>query len=197
MDMQMPGMNGLEATAAIREQERRTGRHVRIIAMTAHAMQGDRDRCLAGGMDAYISKPIRQAELIALLEAEDERAERPGEQPAAAPVLFAADTFASNINHDPELGRELLDCLRTETPVLLDRLRQALADADAEALGRAAHALKGAVGNFFATPVVETARKLETLGTEGRFEGAGELAGEIERQITLLGTEIARFLERI
>jgi two-component system sensor histidine kinase/response regulator len=68
MDVQMPEMDGFETTAAIRAQERDTGRHLPIIAMTAHAMQGDRERCLAAGMDNYISKPIKARELIELLE---------------------------------------------------------------------------------------------------------------------------------
>jgi two-component system sensor histidine kinase/response regulator len=68
MDVQMPGMDGFEATAAIRGHERETGNHLPIIAMTAHAMPGDRERCIAAGMDSYIAKPIKASELIALLE---------------------------------------------------------------------------------------------------------------------------------
>ena len=68
MDVQMPAMDGFEATAAIRHQERETGRHVPIIAMTAHAMQGDRERCLEAGMDGYVSKPIHARELLAAIE---------------------------------------------------------------------------------------------------------------------------------
>jgi CheY-like chemotaxis protein len=68
MDIQMPGMDGFEATAAIRENEQLTGEHIPIIAMTAHALKGDQERCIAGGMDAYITKPIRTAELYAAIE---------------------------------------------------------------------------------------------------------------------------------
>jgi CheY-like chemotaxis protein len=68
MDVQMPEMDGLEATAAVREGEKRTGAHIPIIAMTAHAMQDDKQRCLAAGMDAYISKPIRSRDLVELVE---------------------------------------------------------------------------------------------------------------------------------
>jgi two-component system, sensor histidine kinase and response regulator len=68
MDVQMPEMDGFEATAAIRERERLTGTHIPIVAMTAHALKGDQDRCLSAGMDAYVSKPIRTNELFATIE---------------------------------------------------------------------------------------------------------------------------------
>ena len=81
MDVQMPEMDGLEATAAIRAKERNTSRHVPIIAMTAHAMRGDRERCLDQGMDGYISKPIVPRELLESIEA----AIRARESTAASP----------------------------------------------------------------------------------------------------------------
>jgi CheY-like chemotaxis protein len=68
MDVQMPAMDGFQATAAIRDREKTTGKHLRIIAMTAHAMAGDREKCLAAGMDGYISKPIHAKEMIAAIE---------------------------------------------------------------------------------------------------------------------------------
>jgi CheY-like chemotaxis protein len=68
MDVQMPEMNGLEATARIRERESKTGEHLPIIALTAHAIQGDRERCLAAGMDGYVAKPIQADELFRAIE---------------------------------------------------------------------------------------------------------------------------------
>src|SRR6202044_1901795 len=68
MDVQMPEMNGLEATQAIREKEKVTGKRIPIVAMTAHAMKGDEERCLAAGMDAYLTKPIHTQELLAVLD---------------------------------------------------------------------------------------------------------------------------------
>ena len=194
MDMQMPLMNGLEATAAIREHESSSGQHVRIVAMTAHAMQGDRERCLAAGMDGYVSKPIRQAELLAMLETGDNAGPTaPAPQPASQ-ELFDAVTFARNVNHDPALGRELLDCLRSEGPQLMQRIRQALANRDPGELSEAAHALKGTLGNFFAATAIETAHQLEVLSREGRLDGAEALAGELERCLPALLQAVDRQL---
>ncbi|MBT7166597.1 MAG: response regulator [Victivallales bacterium] len=181
MDMQMPQMNGLEATAAIREHETHSGQHVRIVAMTAHAMQGDRERCLEAGMDGYVSKPIRQAELLAILEEGDDTEPTSPGPPPASQELFDAATFARNVDHDPALGRELLDCLRSEGPELMQRIRQALANREPKELSEAAHALRGTLGNFFAAAAVETAHQLEALSREGRLDGAEALAGELER----------------
>jgi CheY-like chemotaxis protein len=195
MDMQMPRLDGLEATAEIREHERRTGGHVRIIAMTAHAMRGDRERCLAGGMDGYIAKPIRQAELLGLLENDGDTPAAPAQASPHPNELFDVDTFVSNIGDDPALGKELLSCLRTETPELMDQIHAAFAAQDTEGLARAAHALKGTLGNFFATTSATTARELEMAARQGRLDDANNAIKELQRQLPALIQGLVRFLD--
>jgi CheY-like chemotaxis protein len=197
MDMQMPELDGLEATAAIREHERQSGAHTRIIAMTAHAMRGDRERCLAGGMDDYIAKPIHQTELLRLLEGDGQNAASAPQGSHPLDELFEVETFVSNIGNDPALGKELLACLRTEAPDLMDQIRDTFADRDAEGLARAAHALKGTLGNFFATKSAATARELETAANEGRWGDAEGAIKELQRQLPALIQELKRLLDNL
>jgi two-component system, sensor histidine kinase and response regulator len=91
MDVQMPGMGGLEATVAIREREKSTGDHLPIVAMTAGAMQGDQEKCLAAGMDGYISKPVRAQELIEMVEEHTSVRKRTGRLPHDANVVYSKD----------------------------------------------------------------------------------------------------------
>ena len=140
MDVQMPEMGGLEATAAIRERERATGAHVPIVAMTAHAMTGDRERCLAAGMDGYVSKPLRPDELFAAIDAVLAPPTEPGTTLHAPP----ADTRASKtvdeaallagFGGNRRLLREVVDLFLADTPRILDEARAALARGDAAGL---------------------------------------------------------------
>ncbi|HEY4659702.1 MAG TPA: response regulator, partial [Gemmatimonadaceae bacterium] len=153
MDVQMREPGGLEAAQIIRRSEQSSGRHVRIIAMTAHAMDGEREACLAAGMDAYIAKPLGRDELLAIID------QFPA--PAAAAAVRAADAapcdadrFIERLGGDADLAREMARTFVRQAGRLVDAVRSAVAGGDADALRRAAHALKGAAGNFNAAGTV-------------------------------------------
>jgi signal transduction histidine kinase/CheY-like chemotaxis protein/HPt (histidine-containing phosphotransfer) domain-containing protein len=164
MDCQMPEMDGYQATGAIRAAEEGRDEHLPVVAMTAHALKGDRERCLAAGMDDYLSKPLRPHELDAVLERWLGAAPRP-----AAPVLAAADGDAlvdearMRVFRDdyPEIVEQLVDLFVDSTPPLLDDLRGAGERGDAEALRRAAHKLKGSCQNIGASRLAELAAQIE------------------------------------
>jgi CheY-like chemotaxis protein len=207
MDVQMPRMDGLEATAAIRAREREQGGHLMIVAMTAHAMKGDRERFLAAGMDGYIAKPIQPEKLYDLLDAharatqparaasqtpEEPAGDPAGESAAAPPALDLAATL-ERFDGDIEFFRETARVFLGDLPRQLEAVRSAIAQADAGGIEHAAHALKGAAANFSAERVVAHALRLETMGREARLEGASEvfaaLAAESQRLRDALETQ--------
>jgi two-component system sensor histidine kinase/response regulator len=160
MDVQMPEMNGLEATRAIRAWERERGGHVPIIAMTAHAMKGARDDCLRAGMDEYLSKPIQVPDLTRVME---ELTRGSGDRS----TVFDPEPLLRRIGDDRGLFRELAGMFQEDCPRMLEQVRGAITARDAEALQRTAHILKGSVSNFAATNVVRAAQRLEDMGREG------------------------------
>ena len=186
MDVEMPEMDGFEATAAIREKEKQTGGHVPIIAMTAHAMKGDRERCLAAGMDGYVSKPMRAKELHEAIEsvcppstpAADEAAPE-AKEPSAIDLEDALDS----VDGDRALLRKLADAFIDESVDLIDAIRDAISSGDADALRRSAHTLKGAVGVFGAGVARDAAFRLEKMGRSGTLDDASGGLLDLETQI--------------
>ena len=185
MDVQMPEMDGLEATAAIRRSEAQTGGHVPIIAMTAHAMKGDRDRFLAAGMDGYVAKPVRPHELYAAVEGGGPDAEAGLLAPVDVP--FEWDAALENVGGDEAMLRELAEMFFTECPKLMQQIREHIAGADGPELRRAAHTLKGSAHVFGASASAEAAHRLEEIGREEAFADA-------EEALALLEDEVARLL---
>jgi CheY-like chemotaxis protein/HPt (histidine-containing phosphotransfer) domain-containing protein len=181
MDVQMPEMDGLEATAAIRFRERGTGRHLPILAMTAHAMAGDRERCLDAGMDGYIQKPLRPDELIAAIErAVGARADAPPGPRQDAGVDLDEKALLASYGGNGTLLCEVIEVFLAECPRTLETIRRAFERNDAGELAAAAHALKGSVGLFVQGGPYEVARRLEHAGRSGRIEQAGPLIAELE-----------------
>jgi signal transduction histidine kinase/CheY-like chemotaxis protein len=163
MDVHMPEMDGFEATAAIRADEGTTGRHVRIIAMTASAMRGDRERCLASGMDGYMAKPIEPAELDDLVGCAIDDG-------SVLPDLDVADLL-QRVGGDEVLMCEVLTLFAGECPRQLEALRCAINDANPHAIRRAAHAIKGMAGNSSAIGLAAAAAAVERIAAAEQLEG--------------------------
>ena len=188
MDVQMPGMDGLEATAIIREREKRTGSHIPIIALTAHAMKGDRDVCVGAGMDGYVSKPLKAEELLAAMDSATATATGPAgaaRPSASGPVLDERRALAS-VDGDVGLLAEVAGLFVEECPRFMARIAGAMGERDAHELERAAHALKGSASNFGAYPVVEIASRLEMMGKEGDLAGGAEVLAALEQELPRL-----------
>ncbi len=191
MDCQMPVMDGYEATQAIREREHKAGRHTPIIAMTANALQGDRERCLAAGMDDYLSKPVQVETFEEVVRTWCQ------ETPTSPPLSLATESTmaADNPVLDPQRFAVLLDVCRDEEPTFLRELvatyiqdatqrlaalRTAVAMADATGLERAAHSLKSSSVNFGAVQMVEICNLLQEQGREGIVDGTAALVDRLK-----------------
>jgi CheY-like chemotaxis protein/HPt (histidine-containing phosphotransfer) domain-containing protein len=193
MDVQMPNMSGFECARAIRQVEKLSGTHIPIIAMTAHAMAGDRERCLEAGMDDYLSKPITPR---ALFDAID-RVRGPAAPSSAPPPavsdtdkVFDMDSALARIDGDQELLAEVVALFQRECPKMLAEVRDAIRRCDAATLEREAHKLKGALGALSAQPAAEAARKLEAIAHRGDLAEAAEACRSLEAELTRLEPEL-------
>jgi two-component system, sensor histidine kinase and response regulator len=186
MDVQMPLMSGLEATAAIRARESAVaGRHVPIMAMTAHAMASDREACLHAGMDGYVSKPIRLEELLAAIDGiggtrPAPARRRSGKRSAATSALVA------NFGGDPALLVEVIDMVLADSPATEREIHRALAAGDTPAVAAAAHALKGTVGLFAKAGAYETALELERAARHGEVTGVEPASARLAEEMKSL-----------
>jgi len=222
MDVQMPEMDGFEATAAIRLREKQTGRRVPIIAMTAHALKGDRERCLEADMDDYVSKPIRSQELFRTLAAVTKGRESsasseaassapesgttiavegetppaaappPAPEPAAGPVDWEA--ALAGVRGDEELLRDIARAALEESPRLLEDIGRALARRDATALRLSAHTLKGSIRYFEAKMPFEYAYQLEMMGMNNDLDNAGGILQSLEEEMARLHEALGEYL---
>ncbi|MGD9300531.1 MAG: response regulator [Desulfobacterales bacterium] len=182
MDVQMPHLNGLEATKTIRLEEQQSKNHIPIIAMTAHAIRGDRERCLEAGMDEYISKPIDSDKLFDAIEKLTGGSHTLDKKEDESSAIDKA-TLLKAFDGDWNFFKEVVDVFLDDYPKLIDDLRRADKETDSNTLMRAAHSLKGMLKNFQAEPAAEVAFKLETQGKAGNFDAVAEtieyLAGQI------------------
>jgi signal transduction histidine kinase/CheY-like chemotaxis protein/HPt (histidine-containing phosphotransfer) domain-containing protein len=199
MDLQMPEIGGMEATAAIRAKEKAAGGHIPIIALTAYAMAGDRERCLAAGMDGYLSKPLQGRELIEAVEGAAALAPRVSPDPEPQPPevendtpVVADDILGSCMGGDAELFAELTALLAEQSGQLISGLQEALAGQDARQVERIVHTLKGSVGAFGAGEVLAAAAQLEELARRGNLAGARQALPALERALARLKAALSQ-----
>jgi CheY-like chemotaxis protein len=204
MDVMMPEMDGFEATRTIRAREQETGGHTPILAMTAHAMKGDRERCLEAGMDGYVSKPIAVDELFGAV-----RSVVPGGGPshedtaaAVAPRAAPAEgndqpdwaSILARFGGNQELLEEVIEAFLDESPRLLTEARLAVERGDPSGLKRAAHTLRGASRHFGVTAAHEHAAELEAIAERGDLGGAADGVQRLDQDVMRLHTALAEFL---
>jgi PAS domain S-box-containing protein len=189
MDIQMPQMDGFEATAAIRQRERATGAHIPIVAMTAHAMAGDRERCLEEGMDAYVSKPLRPDDLFVTIEGlfapEHDRSSVDGAR------------LSADFGHNQTVLAEVIRVFLSDAPAQAAALRAATDAGDAGSIAAAAHALKGSVGLFSKGAAYEAARALERAARAGDLAGAGARSAQVQDELLRVCADLEALLETL
>lgn len=197
MDVQMPGMSGFEATAAIRDEERGTGRHQSIIAMTAHSMKGDRERCLAAGMDGYVSKPIESEELTAALAAVVPLLRDSAATPTAEPQRkqdINPDRLMSSLGGDLDLLKELVALFVAESPRALQAVNDAISNKDADDFSRTSHFLKGLVSTFGTSNAYEMAQAMDVMGNDRNLTDAETQFEALQQSIQSLQAELLAFV---
>ncbi len=182
MDLQMPVMDGFEATRAIRDpQSAVRNRRVPIVAMTAHALKGDRERCLEAGMDDYVSKPVDPKKLAKVTERWIGRPPDPAQPPepaetierVKAPVMYDRPGLVARTMEDEDLLREVVGCFLEDTPRLLEGLEEHIRSGDSAAAGAQAHSLKGSAANVGGVALSETAAEMERAGRDRPAGGDG------------------------
>jgi CheY-like chemotaxis protein len=203
MDCLMPVMDGYQATREIRRREQSStsvpGRHTHIVAMTANAMHGDREKCLASGMDGYVSKPIRLETLRGALVGVPHNNQIPDPEPPPVTQFASAELSISNLQSEfgPEAAAELVQSFLADTPPRLAELHTLALGSDAATFGRAAHSLAGSSGIFGLQEMRELALQLETLVKEGRSSGYAAAISALENLFQTTKPWMERRLEEI
>lgn len=196
MDVEMPRVNGIDATKAIRQMEKETGKRLPVIAMTVYASQAERNRCLNAGMDSCLAKPFRAEELYRAVENPFGKPVKTGAVGQIEPTSAAARQAAllARVGGKAKLLGSLVRLFLIDCPKKLSGIRRAIALRDGMMLASTAHALRGPVGLFFGDD--ETAlitRKLETMGRRGDLAGASDAYADLQRNLLRLCADLRDF----
>jgi CheY-like chemotaxis protein/HPt (histidine-containing phosphotransfer) domain-containing protein len=183
MDIQMSVMGGLDATTAIRKDESRSGKRTPIVGISAHAMASDRARAIEAGMDAYIVKPIRPAELYQTID-------RLTGRPSSAQL--DEQTLLDGVGGRRQLLKQLIAIFLKDSPRMIKEIRNAVESRNNEAVSASAHALKGASANFGPNAVCDTAKQLENIGKTGAMDAAPGVFKNLEQDLIILQKELRR-----
>jgi PAS domain S-box-containing protein len=188
MDIQMPVMGGIEAAQRIRAAEQGTGRHLPIVAMTAHALKGDREACLEAGMDGYVAKPIRAAELAeeirrVISKKEKTKSDLPTSDAVASELPVDSAELLARVEGDRDLLQSLIGIFREDCPKQLGALREAVASQDSRAIASISHALKGMLANLAGKKASAVAAYVEHSARNGELGKVREGLPELEREI--------------
>ncbi len=195
MDIQMPELDGFEATQAIRNRERSGSKHVPIIAMTAHAMKSDREACLQAGMDGYVAKPIRASELNQAIAAVLEQRGLTIAKRDTVTQTVDWDKALEIVQGDRQLLAEIADAFVTECPKMVNQLHEALGEDDFVTFQRAAHTLKGSFRYFGVTTGFDLAYKLECFGRDHALQDAPSVLRQVEDELAKIDPELKAFLD--
>lgn len=197
MDVQMPGMDGLEATAAIRRAERGTGRHTPIVAMTAHALAGSREEYLAAGMDGYVAKPVRPQELyrtITSLVTGDAPVVPPPQQSNESTSRLDWDAALESTDGDAQLLKDVVEVFLTQRDDLLRDIERGVQSCDATLLSRPVHTMRGALANFGAARALELAERIREQVMQNDSEAAQATWAEFCAEMESLAAEMVVFV---
>jgi len=200
MDVQMPRKDGLTATQEIRAAEAGTKDHIPIIALTAHALAGDRERCLQAGMDEYLTKPLRFDELLAALgrlsdgsEGQPAHQHEPTTDPS--PLVFNRAAALQTVGGDVAFMKEVIEVFIKDYPQEMGELDSAVTEQDAERVGRSAHKLKGELGAIGAEAAFLASKHLNEMAREGRRDSIGEAWSAFRYEMDLLEPELLKVIE--
>ena len=202
MDIQMPEMDGFEATAEIRAHEQKTKQHIPIIAMTAHAMKGDRERCLAGGMDGYISKPVARDRLLSEIDrifrcAESKKEKEGNGLPTEiSDSVFNHKNVLRQVDGDEGLLREIIGLHFAETSQLVSQIGDALGSADCSTVKARAHTLKGSLALLCAQRAYEAASDLERCAKSGAAPECEPYFVRLQEELRRLNVALASIISR-